>query len=271
MAFGTFLKKVDTLLYSQYSLEKFTENAPLVQSNTMPMVFEQPVFKSSEERLLDQILERLDTLPEDNEAVKFCLSRQIPREKFNRLYYIQNIKDIVQLNEDCKESIKGEEPRLVIPFYDDKDQLAGVTCRALRGEALRYITVKVKSNTPLIFGLGDVDKKKPIYVVEGPIDSLFLNNGIAVAGTTFAKIDTLGLDKAKLVLIIDNQPRNKEVCGILERCIDQGFNVVIWPQNISQKDINEMVQAGIDVNNIILKNTYKDLAAKARFIAWKRC
>jgi hypothetical protein len=235
------------------------------------MVFTEPNFKSQEERLLDKLIDRLDQLPGDHEAVLFCKQRNIPTVKFKQLYFISNVKDIVQLNNTYKESIRTEEPRLVFPFYDSNGQLSGVTCRALRSETLRYITVKVKDNVPLLFGINEIDTKKTIYVVEGPIDSLFLDNCIAAAGTSFGKINSLNINTNSMVLIFDNQPRNKEVCKIIEKNIDQGYNVVIWPQNIEEKDINDMVTAGRDVKNIIKKNTFQGLTAKAKFIAWKRC
>jgi hypothetical protein len=272
MSFGNFLKDLDSTLYSQYSLEKYTDGTPIKLSNTVPeLVFTEPQFKTHEEKLLDRLLDRLDTLPDTNEAVVFATKRNIPKEKFKLLYYIDNVKNIIQLNESYKESIRGNEPRLVLPFYDNNGQLSGVTCRALRGETLRYITVKVKEDAPLIFGISDVDTKKTIYVVEGPIDSLFIDNCIAVSGTSFGKINSLGISTDNMVLIFDNQPRNKEVCKIIEKNIDQGYNVVIWPQNIEDKDINDMVTAGRDVKSIIKKNTFKGLTAKAKFIAWKRC
>jgi hypothetical protein len=253
-------------------LEKYTDGTPIKLSNTVPeLVFTEPQFKTQEEKLLDRLLDRLDTLPDTNEAVVFATKRNIPKEKFKLLYYIDNVKNIIQLNESYKESIRGNEPRLVLPFYDNNGQLSGVTCRALRGETLRYITVKVKEDAPLIFGISDVDTKKTIYVVEGPIDSLFIDNCIAVSGTSFGKINSLGISTDNMVLIFDNQPRNKEVCKIIEKNIDQGYNVVIWPQNIEDKDINDMVTAGRDVKSIIKKNTFKGLTAKAKFIAWKRC
>jgi hypothetical protein len=270
LTFGNFLKNLDGNLFSQYRLEKYADG--FNKANTKPvLVFEEPKFKTRDEKLIDQILDRLDTLPEDNEAVLFCKKRNIPIEKFNRLYYVDNIKNIVQLNDKYKESVKGEEPRLILPFFDEDGQLTGVTCRALRGEALRYITIKIKEDVSYIFGIDQVDKNKPVFVVEGPIDSLFVNNSIAVAGSTFSKINTLGIDKQNLILVFDNQPRNKEVCKLIEKNIEQDYNVVIWPQHIEEKDINEMVIAGRNIQKILKENTVKGLTAKAKFIAWKRC
>lgn len=271
LSFGNFLKSQDSVMYSQYALEKYSEGHNKSANAVPEFKFEEPVFKNDEEKLIDRLLDRVDTLSADHEVVQFCNSRKIPKEKQKQLYFINNIKDIVQLNEKYKESIQGEEPRLVLPFYDSNGQLSGVTCRALRGEALRYITVKVKDGVPLIFGLDYVNKSKPIYVVEGPIDSLFLDNAIAVGGTSFGKLDQTGLDKDKLVVVFDNQPRNKEVCKLIDKNIEQGYNVVLWPQTIAEKDINEMVMAGHNVKKLIKENTFNGLTAKMKFIGWKRC
>ena len=274
MHFGSFLKQFNGLQYSQYTLERYNEGLPSNKPHQKiedKFKMEEPVFQKKEERLLDKLLDRLDTLPEDNEAVKFCVKRNIPLEKFHNLYYIKNVKDIVQLNEKYKETIKTDEPRLVLPFYNTNDELIAVTCRALRNESLRYVTVKIKEDELLAFGLDKLDKDKTIFVVEGPIDSLFLPNCIAVAGTAFTKLDTLNLPKDKVVAILDNQPRNKDVCKILNKMIDSQYKVVIWPQSLEQKDINEMVLAGKNPADIIKKHTFQGLEAKIKFTEWKRC
>lgn len=270
MKFSSFLKMIEPGIFSQYSFEKYTEGQSLSKLQST-ISFDQPTFKSSHTRLLDSILERLDTLPEDHEAVQYCLKRKISQSGLSRIYYVDNIKNIVQLNETYKNSILTEEPRLVFPFYDQNDQLSGVTCRGIRDEALRYITVKIKSDVPLIFGLDAIDPRQTVYVVEGPIDSLFLKNSIAINGTTISKLQDLNLNKDNLVVVFDNQPRNKEVCKIIEKTIECGYNVLIWPQNIVQKDINEMVMSDINVDRILKANVFNGLEAKVKFFAWKRC
>jgi hypothetical protein len=274
MHFGSFLKQLDGFQYNQYVMERYNEGMPTNKphqkiEDKFRMV--EPVFEKKEETLLDKVLDRLDTLPEDNEAVQFCLKRKIPREMFKRLYFIPNIKDIVQLSDKYKDKITTEEPRLVIPFYNNIGQLSGVTCRGLRGESLRYLVIKIKEDDQLIFGMNEVDKTKTIYVTEGPLDSLFLPNAIAVGGTSFGKMELLDLPKDKLVMIVDNQPRNKDVCRVLDKIIDRHYNIVIWPQNIEEKDINEMVENGIDAAKIVAKNVFSGLEAKMKFTEWKRC
>ena len=272
--FGTFLKNLNQQLYGQYVLERYSQGLPQNKPHQRAedlFRMEEPKFNRPKTGLIDELLDRLDTLPEDNEAVEFCMKRKIPKKVFNRLYYIKNIKDIVQLNQSYKDQIKSIEPRLVIPFFDDTGQLTGVTCRALRNESLRYVTIKIKEENLLIFGLDNIDKSKKVYVTEGPIDSLFLPNSIAVSGTTFGKLQSLDIPKENMVVIFDNQPRNKEVCKLLDKTINSNYNVVIWPQNLSSKDINDIVLVGKDPLKLIDQNTFNGLQAKVKFTEWKRC
>ena len=274
MHFGNFLKQLNSMQYNQYVLERYNEGLP---SNKPHQKIEdkfkmaEPVFEKNEERLIDKLLDRLDNLPEDNEAVQFCLKRKIPKEKFSSLYFIDSVKNIVQLSQGYKDRIETEEPRLVLPFYNGAGELVAVSCRALRNEKLRYITVKIKEDEILSFGIDKIDTTKTIHVVEGPIDSLFLDNAIAVAGTSFNKLSKLGLPKDNVVAILDNQPRNKDVCKILNSMIENNYRVVIWPQTLEQKDINEMILAGKNPASIISKNTYQGLEARIKFTEWKRC
>lgn len=268
MAFSSFLKNIDQNLYNEYNMENYSDKH--FSSNKPTIKFEQPKFKSKIQKQLDSVLTNLKDLEwdDEHEAIKFCKGRNIPVEKFNQIYFIDDISKISYFNEDYKASIKTKEPRIVFPFYDEKQNLTGLTCRAIRGEALRYITVKIKDDQPLIYGLESIDNKKIVNVVEGPIDSLFLDNSIAIAGTGFHKLSSLIYYNMKI--IYDNQPRNKQVCDQIEKAIDNQHWVVIWPQNIVEKDINDMVKSNIDVNKIIKENTFTGLHAKMRFMGWKR-
>jgi len=271
--FGTFLKQTDQMLYSQYAMERYANGAsPNKAHKTPQLTFKEPVVEKRS--IIDELFERLDKLPEDHIAVTFCNSRKIPANKFNQLYFIDNIKKVEQLSDKMKDRIQSEEPRLVIPLYDEKLQLAGITCRALGNESLRYITVKIKSEALLVFGRESLNPEKHIYVTEGPIDSLFLPNAIAVVGTGFNKLELLEYPKDNMTIIVDNQPRNKEVCKVIENLIEKNYNVVVWPQSLIEKDINDMVKAGkspASVKLMIDKFTFNGLQARANFYAWKRC
>jgi DNA primase len=271
MQFGTFLKTTDKILYDQYVLERYakglTFNKPH-QNAEVRFKMDEPVFKK--QSILDKLLDRLDTLPDENEAVQFCLKRKIPREVFNRHYFITDIRKIEELSEKYKGKIKSSEPRLVIPFVDNNGNLLGVTCRALRNEQLRYITIRIKEEDNFIFGLDNLDKTKLVYVVEGPIDSFFIKNAIAVNGTSFNKLNSIGISKDKFVVVFDNQPRNREVIKLLDKVIQNEYKVVIWPQNMIEKDINEMFLAGKNIDKLLIDNTFNGLEAKLKFLGWKR-
>ena len=274
--FGTFLKNFDANLYSQYVVERYADGAHNKTSHkTVESVlkFEEPKFaKKPEPKLLDSIMDRLDTLPDDHEVIQYVTDRKIPRSAFDRLYFIPNVKDVVQLNAKYKDSIITTEPRLAIPFLDGAGKLLVVSLRGIRGESLRYINFKVDEDAPSIFGLDKVDPTKQVLVVEGPLDSLFLDNCIACAGTSFGKIDQLPIPKENITIIFDNQPKNRDVGKLMNKYIDMGYKMVIWP-DVPGKDINEMIENGLtsdEIEDIINHNTFQGLAAKARYSMWRK-
>lgn len=273
--FGNILKQLDTLAYKEYVMERYSKGVSKFKSHKKPETPDfTPKFKEKETTLIDSLMDRLDTLPYDHEAVKYAESRNLPKHKFNRLYYIDNIKNIVQLNSKYKESIVTEEPRLAIPFFDFNGKLTAVSLRAMRGEALRYILVKVDEDAPTVFGLEKVNQDKEIFVVEGPLDSLFLDNSIACAGTSFSKIEHLPIRQNKLVIVFDNQPKNRDVCKLIHKYIELGHSICIWPESVSEKDINDMILDGLtseDISNIITTNTFSGLSAQMKFTNWKKC
>ena len=126
----------------------------------------------------------------------------------------------------------------------------------------------VDESKPKVFGLDEVNKNNKIYVVEGPIDSLFLNNSIAMAGA-----DLSSLQLPKPVIVYDNEPRNKEIIRRMEKVIQRGSELVVWPDYIEDKDINDMIISGYDTHDImsILKDrTYSGLSASAKLSEWRK-
>ena len=58
----------------------------------------------------------------------------------------------------------------------------------------------------------------------------------------------------------------------MDDAIKLGYNVVIWPDTMEEKDINEMVMAGFspdEIERIISSNTFKDIEAQLKFNFWK--
>ena len=275
--FGTFLKDFDSNQYGLYVVERYAEgghNKTAHKTVESVLKFEEPKFtKKPEPKLIDSIMDRLDTLPDDHEVIQYVTNRKIPRLAFDRLYFIPNVKDVVQLNAKYKDSIITTEPRLAIPFLDGAGKLLVVSLRGIRGESLRYINVKVDEDAPSIFGLDQVDPTKEVLVVEGPLDSLFLDNCIACAGTSFGKIDQLPIPKEKITIIFDNQPKNRDVGKLMNKYIEMGYKMVIWPDSVPGKDINEMIENGLtsgEIQSIINDNTFQGLSAKAKYAMWRK-
>ena len=155
----------------------------------------------------------------------------------------------------------------MIPFRDEKGEIFAYQGRAFGSETPKYITIKLDEDANKIFGLDKVDKSKPILVVEGPLDSLFLDNCIAMAGADFNNFD------GDLTIIFDNEPRNKEICKQIEKILKQGRRIVIWPDSIRHKDINDMIIAGYtkeEIQQIITDNTFSGAAAQLRFAEWRK-
>jgi len=268
--FYNFLEKVDQSLVKEYALERY-KHGETGNNNYAKPKFEEfktptPVFQKNLE------LPNIESLPKTHFAKTYVMSRKIPKECFNRLYYAEDFKHFVEsLGLEQDGLIEGDK-RLVIPFYDQDKNLIAIQGRALGESKLRYITIKIDETKNKLFGLDRINQEKMVYVVEGPIDSLFIDNAVATADSHLEGASNV-LEKNNITLIFDNEPRNKEICNQIDKAIDNHFNVVIWPPFIDSKDINDMILDGFspdEIQDIISKNTFVNLRAKAEFVNWKK-
>jgi len=272
---GKFIEQLDPMLYKEYVLEKFVKQDEKPEPKKEPDPSYAFNFKPTFDKplsIIDGLMDRLDTLSKDHEAVQYVKNRMIPESQFNRLYYVDDIRNLSQLNPKYTKALNIKQPRICLPFIREDGQLSGMALRGIRGETLRYINLKIKEEDPTIFGLDVIDREKEVYIVEGPIDSLFLDNAIAAAGSSFHKIDKIGL--THFTVIFDNQPRNKEICSLIHKQIKAGNRVCLWPSDIEEKDINDMILSGLtkeDIQYIIDSNTYEGLEAELEFTAWRKC
>ncbi|MEC9064006.1 MAG: DNA primase, partial [Pseudomonadota bacterium] len=117
------------------------------------------------------------------------------------------------------------------------------------------------------FGQDRIDYDEPIYIVEGPFDSTFIQNSVAMAGSD---VDIRTLGWGNYIWVYDNEPRNREIVNRISKSIDRGDKVVIWPKNIQEKDINDMSLAGHDVQKVVESNAYHKLEATLKLNDWKR-
>ena len=266
--FYNFLKQIDEKLVAEYQLERY-KNGTQYANTPLPdftEAKEKPVFK---ERIR---LESIDSLPDEHFAKRYVESRKIPVAFESQLYFAPDFASFVQTLGIEKDGLKPDDQRLVIPFFDEKKNLVAVQGRALGESKLRYITIKLNDDDYKVFGLDRINQDDMIYVVEGPIDSMFLENAVATADANLTSITNI-FDKTKVTLVFDNEPRNKQIVDKINLAIDNHFNVVIWPEYIDSKDINEMILDGFspdEIQDIISKNTFVNLRAKMEFVNWKK-
>ena len=130
---------------------------------------------------------------------------------------------------------------------------------------MRYITVMLEDK-PKLFGLDTLNTNDPIYIVEGPFDSFFLENSVAMCGSD---IDIRSFGWSDYIWVYDNEPRSRQIADKISKSIDRGDKVVVWPSGIEHKDLNDMANGGINVQDVVQSNVYQGLEAKLKLSNWK--
>ena len=271
-----FIKTINPVLYTEYRLETLRETGGTESDEKFI-----PAIEKFSSRRIDHFdpfkdLRKISQLKPEHPAKKYIVERRIPTNTHFRIYYSHTyyhwVNSILPEKFNDK-ALKLDEPRIVFPFVDAKGYVFGCTGRSLnKNSTLRYSTIIFDDTKEKIFGLDSIDKSKTVYVVEGPIDSLFLFNCVAMAGSDVVLTNIA--DRDKIVVIYDNEPRNKEIVKKIEKAIDQGYKVCIWPDNIEEKDINDMVMkadlSGAAIQHIIDANIFEGLSAKMRLQQWRK-
>lgn len=276
LSLGNFLKHLDSDLAEQYKRDKFVdknvkpEDKPEPKRDISKIVV--PTFLRGDSPL--KALKKISQLAPDHPAKKYVQKRQIPTNVHYKLFYCPKFKAWVNSiipEKFSEESLANDEPRLIMPFLDKNGKMFGFQGRSFAKDGIRYITIMIDDSVPKVFGLDTVNEKGKIFVVEGPIDSMFLPNCVAMAGSAvdLSKVFP-DKDKKDIVVVMDNEPRNKQIVERIDKFIEQGYSVCIWPEEIHQKDINDMILEGLDPEMIIVTHVRNGLMAKAALTQWKR-
>ena len=261
--FSNFLKDQDTHLHDRYVMEKF-KNGRTGKGTTIP----NPKFEFKEPKFVkrDTDLQKISDLNISHPARVYLEQRGI--KDLGYFYYCPKFKAWTNEKKKVFDNLKQDSERIIIPFKDREGNLFGYQGRSLAPKAkLRYITIMLDEEQPKIFGLDKVNNNRPIHIVEGPFDSTFLENSVAMAGSD-ADVRTLGW--SNYIWVFDNEPRNREIVNRISKVIDRGDQVVIWPSKIKEKDINDMHLAGHDVQSLVDCNAYQGLEATLKLNDWKK-
>ena len=256
MTLSNFIKTIDPVIHKQYVFERFKGN-----KTGRGTVVEDPKFNFE----APQFKPKLD-LPKASEndiARRYLEKRKLDPTKF---YYTDKFKAWSNSHKKTFDSVTYDEPRIIIPLFY-KNTLIGFQGRSLGPSKVKYITVMINDDAPKIYGLDTIRRGTPVFITEGPFDSTFIRNSIAMCGAD-GDVGKWGVSTP--VWVYDNEPRSKEITARIASTIAKGDSVGIWPSNIHEKDINDMVLAGHNVQSIVESNIYKGLEANLKFTTWKR-
>ena len=276
MSLSNLIKSVDQPLYNEMQLEKLRGEKTPEQTDLESFVekMKKPVFMKSGPL---KGLKKVSQLSPDHRVKKLVDARKIPTPYHAKLFSCPNFKNFTNSlvpNKFEKESLERDETRLLIPFFDANKNVHAYQGRAVGNSAVKYITIILDDSVPKVYGLDTVNFNRPVYVTEGPIDSMFIDNSIATAGGDLVSaLGSLQSSKSSMVIVYDNEPRSRDTIKKLDKAIMQGYNVCIWPENLEHKDINDMVLAGMSsefITHILKTNIYRDLAAKLALTKWSK-
>ena len=275
MGLSKCIKYVDPGLYNEYQLESFVQSNNKTEQVDVKQFITKPVFKKlyhedASDTLFNAGACRIKVFPPEFHARKYLEDRQV---SLIDLWYVSDFAEFIKTLYPWIDKKLYKEPRIIIPFKDKDGNLLGVQGRAIGHSKIKYITIKGNEDDPKIFGWNRVDPDKTMYVVEGPLDSLFLSNCLATMDAALYHAPSIvGLDK-DYVFVYDNEPRNSQIVSNMRKTIEMGFKVCIWPDTIREKDINEMVLAGTPaaaIQHIIDTNTHEGIMATMKMNQWSK-
>ena len=256
VSFNNFLRQIDPVIHKQYTFEKFKEG-----HTGRNFAAQEPVFQFEAPKFKPKL--DLPKASENPDAKEYLVNRKLNPDNY---YYAEKFKEWVNSLQSTFDSTDRDEPRIIIPLFY-QNTLVGFQGRALGPSKIKYITVMLNDDAPKIYGLDNIRTDATVYITEGPFDSTFIRNAIAMCGAD-ADVSKWGISNP--VWIYDNEPRNTEIVSRISRTIDKGESIVIWPSSVKEKDINDMVLSGLDIQSVIELNTYSGLEAKLKFTTWKK-
>ena len=308
MSFEKFLFRIDSGLAQEYRMGRFSEissNSSYITETTDSQIPENhadnTLFNKED---FGRFCTKIENLNKDHFAYKYLIEqRKLPKEiVFSELYYTEDFKQLLrnlktehplfsaQMTDETIERMLSNDPRVIIPFRTSDGNIVGFQGRTLNpNNKVRYITIKLHAHSPKVYGLNrlDTDREK-IYVFEGPFDSMFIDNSLAVMDSDLTNITKLlpDIPKEKFVLVFDNEPRNEAIVQNMKKAIQEQFSIVIFSPELGEayeknKDINDLVtNAKIDPNEIartldrLTRNSNRSageaLMTEMHFNRWKK-
>lgn len=269
--FGTFLKTFNKSVFDEYVMERYKSQQVSGRDSYKTPEKVKKVLMRKNNVGIPCVLE----LDDSHKAKLYLKYRKIPIQKWTRLYYTDNFgKWGQQMFPDSNSKQLIESERIVIPYFNENNELIGAQGRSIdKNEKMRYLSVRASDDEHFIYGQDLWNKKIVTLVTEGPIDSLFLENSLAVScsdlsGSIEKLIESknIDIDKQRIICVFDNERRNKQLIDMMKKAIHRGYSITIWNKLFTkEKDINDMILSGKtrkEIIEFILKNSYNGLKAE---------
>lgn len=280
---GAFIKDHFPNVYLQFKLDMYSKKDVKLSIKKPPSTSQIKLAQFKSKTIIKSTsYQSIQSLDDNHEAKKYLLDRLIP--DLSCFGYTDSFKDYVaeMTNNDTRYEKLPKDKRIIIPLTLPNGTIVGFQGRSLIADSsLRYITIKIPEHEDeyvKLFGLGKFDKDKAGFIVEGGFDSLFLPNAIAMCGTSLDMNSvTRNLIAPKnTIIIIDDEPRNKQIIQRMESYVDAEFRIYVPPTSINNrnKDINKMVLAGWTKQQLVelfVKNSYTGIKAKIQIKKWAKC
>jgi hypothetical protein len=271
MSFDKFLKELNEGLYSEFKKDLLLETHADKPKSALEIFEEKMKVPDFIKNSALSSLKKVSSLSINHPCKKYVTDRQIPSNLHFKLFYCHKFKvwtNSILPNKFSDES--KDESRLIIPLLTKGGKLFGYQGRSLNPlSTIKYITIILDSDYPRLYGMDTCNFNHRYYAVEGPIDSMFVNNCVASAGSDITSgLEKGNINKDNAVVIYDNEARNPNTVKKMKKAIRKGYSIVIWPDNIHEKDINDMFLSKLPIQELINGNIYKGLEADLRMTQW---
>ncbi len=269
----TVLQHLDITLYKEYLLETYSDGHQPTKTSRRPQVSVPAIRFDTVKQTTIENAERCDYLPEGHHCRLYLTRRQIPFSRWSLLHYTNDYEAVIRHHSPDNINKVRPDSRLLIPFYDSYGSLIAISGRALGASELRYVTIRLaEGKDKLVYGLERVTLNQPLFVTEGPLDSLFFDNAIA-SGDANLMLAAQRVRHDDVYLVFDNERRNREIVEMMRKAIHAGYRVMFWSDTIRGKDVNDMILNGHtkdELTQLILSQSVSGLTAQTKLSFWKK-
>lgn len=277
-SFKSFLRDIDESIYRDYLRESVKSRGSFSDSADYDEGFWSMPAKGSADpirkwALPEDFFTPLLDLPDEHEARVYIAGRKVPEECQTRIWFTSDFRSVSNNLDREKFAKPGQiwpESRVVLPCMEmDGSRMSAFQGRSLEKDAkVRYIMIRNDPQGTRLFGLDSVNPSSTVMVLEGPIDTFFVKNSIALCGASVS----VEIPVKDRIFYLDQEPRNPQIVGRLYSLVESGERICILPDEFSEKDANEIhIEMGLsrsELYNLAVEHSYSGLRAKLKLSRW---